>query len=820
MGNALARSGPVYDTRMRIAKLPGACGLVARVGTVLLFLAAGGVARAGQLSFLDAQVQGVGGVNGLDVALSIAVSPDGRHVYVAGYGDDAVSVFARDLGTGVPSFVEVQKDGVAGVDGLAGANSVAVSPDGKHVYVAGNGENAIAVFSRNATSGHLTFVEVDKNGVGGVSGLGSINALAVSPDGKHVYAAGFGDDAIAVFRRDAATGSLGFAEVDRNGELGIQGLGGASSVAVSPDGKHVYATGANDNAVAAFDRNPTTGSLSFVQAQFDGTAGVDGLAYAYSVAVSRDGKHVYVAGSQDNGVAVFSRNPNTGSLSFVQAQIDGMGGVDGLNDVQAVAVSPDGAYLYAAAYTGDGGIAVFRRSASTGALSFLESEKNGVGYADGIGVATAVAVSPDGQNVYATGTNLLGNGALAAFAPGVLSFVEVQRDGVGGVDGLGGAYSAAVSPDGKHVYAVGSTDNAVAVFSRDATTGSLSFVEAQKNGVAGVHGLTEASGVAVSPDGKHVYATGRRDSALAVFARNATTGALTFVEYQQDGIAGVDGLAGALAVAVSPDGKQVYATGYADAAVAVFSRNPATGSLDFVEVRKEFVAGVVGVGGPSLVAVSPDGKNVCVAGSSDSAVAVFSRDATTGSLGFVEAQIEGMAGVDGISSAYGLAFSPDGRYVYVSSPTQSTIALFSRAAATGSLGFLGTTKDGVGGVHGINDVWSVLVSPDGRYAYATGGLATLAVFRRDPATGALAFFQLEQNGLAGVEGLAGDFNLAVSPDGRHVYVPSASDSAIAVFAPEPERGLAAAAVSTLIWLARRRARLDRRRIDEGRPRSG
>ena len=43
----------------------------------------------------------------------------------------------------------MQKDGVNGVDGLYGAHSVTVSADGKHVYGAGIGEDAVAVFSRD-----------------------------------------------------------------------------------------------------------------------------------------------------------------------------------------------------------------------------------------------------------------------------------------------------------------------------------------------------------------------------------------------------------------------------------------------------------------------------------------------------------------------------------------------------------------------------------------------------------------------------------------------------------------------------------------------
>jgi 6-phosphogluconolactonase (cycloisomerase 2 family) len=79
------------------------------------------------------------------------------------------------------------------------AIAVSVSSDGKHVYVAGADDNAVAVFSRDASTGKLMVVEVEKDGVGGVDGLGGARSVTVSPDGKHVYAAGADDDAVAVF---------------------------------------------------------------------------------------------------------------------------------------------------------------------------------------------------------------------------------------------------------------------------------------------------------------------------------------------------------------------------------------------------------------------------------------------------------------------------------------------------------------------------------------------------------------------------------------------------------------------------------------------
>ena len=104
---------------------------------------------------------------------------------------------------------------------------------------------------------------------------------------------------------------------------------------------------------------------------------------------------------------------------------------------------------------------------------------------------------------------------------------------MGGVDGLDGAYSVTVSPDGNHVYAGGYTDDAIAVFSRNSSTGALTYVEMQKIGVGGVDGIRAVTSVVVSPDGKHVYATGFHDDAVAVFTRNSSTGALTYLEMQR-----------------------------------------------------------------------------------------------------------------------------------------------------------------------------------------------------------------------------------------------------------------------------------------------
>jgi DNA-binding beta-propeller fold protein YncE len=83
-----------------------------------------------------------------------------------------------------------------------------------------------------------------------------------------------------------------------------------------------------------------------------------------------------------------------------------------------------------------------------------------------------------------------------------------------------------------------------------------------KDGVGGVDGLDGAYGVAVSSDGKQVFVTGEKDDALVVFDRTAATGVLVYREMFKDGVGGVDGLNGPYDVAVSSDGKQVFVAGF------------------------------------------------------------------------------------------------------------------------------------------------------------------------------------------------------------------------------------------------------------------
>ena len=369
------------------------------------------------------------GADGLDAADSVAVSADNKSVYVASFGSDAVVVFRRaangdltpagcigNTGTGPTS--------CTGADGLEGANSVAVSPDNKSVYVASARSNAVVVF-RRAANGDLTPAGcIGNTGTGptsctGADGLNGAYSVAVSPDNKSVYVASVNSNAVVVFRRAAngdltPAGCIGNTGTGPASCTGADGLEGADSVAVSPDNKSVYVASVSSNAVVVFRRaangdltpagcigNTGTGPAS--------CTGADGLNGADSVAVSPDNKSVYVASFDSNAVVVFRRAANgdltpAGCIGNTGTGPASCTGADGLNRADSVAVSPDNHSVYVASFDSNA-VVVFRRAANGDLTPAGCIGNTGTGPAsctgtDGLNYADSVAVSPDNHSVY------------------------------------------------------------------------------------------------------------------------------------------------------------------------------------------------------------------------------------------------------------------------------------------------------------------------------------------------------------------------------------------------------------------------------------
>jgi 6-phosphogluconolactonase (cycloisomerase 2 family) len=321
-------------------------------------------------------------LSGLD---AIAVTPDGGQVYGVTTAQDALVVVNAD-GTQRQLFT----DGAGGINHLNGARDVAVSSDGRHVYVASAEDRAITVFARDAATGNLalhsfvvaagpvgTFDSIVLNDAGTrlwTAGPGGINAftrttagtlvqlpgtvagtyseIEVSRDGSLLYAVSRAADQLRVF--DAAT--LTLVQTLSGAALGLDG---AADVAVSGDDRFVYVTGQDGNTLTVFERATGQSTLARVQTVTNGD-GVRGMAEPTDVTVTADGQFVLVTGTVSNAVAVFQRDAATGHVQFVQVVRNNVGGAAGLLAPSAIATSGSRTYVGSLGAPGLlGGLAAF-----------------------------------------------------------------------------------------------------------------------------------------------------------------------------------------------------------------------------------------------------------------------------------------------------------------------------------------------------------------------------------------------------------------------------------------------------------------------------
>lgn len=326
------------------------------------------------------------------------VSPEGTHVYViaAAFDGPRLFVFHRD---GDDTVVPIASPGLLGGDPQSRL-SLASSADGRHVY-ASIGSERIVIFERDASSGSLTPIDA----------LGDVSArLTSSPDGKNVYT--LFPSLLATYARDETTGHLTRIDTE-NGISGPASFDNTLGLAVSPDGRHVYlgtagttpgAIGDAMPSLVVFARDPGTGTLDAVETIPDGANGVTGIALPMNVAVSPDGRHVYASGGSDD-VATFARDAASGTLTFL-----GVAAGSGFtsDDLGSLAVSPDGERVVVGGAAlggtpGNDGLTIFRRDATSGLLTRLETLLRAPGHAArDLAGPTSLVFAPDGHGLYVT----------------------------------------------------------------------------------------------------------------------------------------------------------------------------------------------------------------------------------------------------------------------------------------------------------------------------------------------------------------------------------------------------------------------------------
>lgn len=330
-----------------------------------------------------------------------------------------------------------------------------------------------------------------------------------------------------------------------------------------------------------------------------------------------------------------------------------------------------------------------------------------------------------------------------------------------------GAFAAVLSPEGSHLYVSGIINNSIYVFGRDSVSGDLVPLQV----------VSKADGVgdnptrpALSPDGRHLYigstpltANGTTTPRVSIFERDTATGLLTFVSW-------VDAQSYPQRITISADGSFVYATTFFSGFRA-WSRDTLSGALTPVTVPD--------FGFTSTLALTADGLTGYLVGGADAVghqvgrVDYASRDTSTGSL-TVDGGFKAIFGL--IEAAGHAALSAGDTHLYVSG--SGYLSVFRRAPQLVSQEY---ELEGKNGVSGLTEPADLVVGADHLYVSAhdetvpdNGGVAA---FERDPASGAVHYVER-------LRGFPAASGMALSSDGRHLYLAVLATSTVEIFAEE------------------------------------
>ncbi|HXD57491.1 MAG TPA: hypothetical protein VN606_06210 [Thermoleophilaceae bacterium] len=252
--------------------------------------------------------------------------------------------------------------------------------------------------------------------------------------------------------------------------------------------------------------------------------------------------------------------------------------------------------------------------------------------------------------------------------------------------------------------------------------------------------LSVAAGLAVSPDGSSLYVMGSASDDVSHFTVTKPGGQLSF-----ESCLGIDAsgycsivsghaLDGGAATAISPDGRSVYITSSSYNSVGHFNVNPLTSRLEYDACLSDDARfGCGDLPGTPLttatgVAVSPDGNSVYVVSSSSGSISHFfvqggGKLAYDGCLS--NDATRGCGDLPGapLSNAMSVAVSPDGNWVYVASLGSNSVSQFLVQKPQGQLTYRGCwASDGSPGCVDLpntplNGASGVAVGPDGKSVY-------------------------------------------------------------------------------------------------------
>ncbi len=192
----------------------------------------------------------------------IAFDPGGNFAALVDLGLDKTLFYRFDPGTGklaandINTQLSTTVQSYAGAPPGAGPRHIAFAKNGRYAYVINELQSTISVFAYDAARGVTSELQTISTLPAGYSGVSTTAEIAIHPNGRFVYGSNRGDDSIAIFAVDAASGRLSL--------VGHQPTQGKTprNFALDPSGTYLYAANQASDTIVAFRVDGTTGRLT------------------------------------------------------------------------------------------------------------------------------------------------------------------------------------------------------------------------------------------------------------------------------------------------------------------------------------------------------------------------------------------------------------------------------------------------------------------------------------------------------------------------------------------------------------------------------
>ena len=427
---------------------------------------------------------------------------------------------------------------------------IAVSPDGNTLYVSLTGSGSECDSSEEG----IEMLDASTgNPVGSILNVGSHpQGMAISPDGNTLYVAD--DDDGSVYPIDVPSWSVTTANI-------VSGFENPSGITISPDGSALYVS--DDGFDTVYEVSASGSPIN----SFD-----EGVSDPKGVLISPNGNTLYVANHYDNDISVIDTN----ALSSVTYP------AQGFDEPQGMAISPDGNTIYVANYKSPS-ISVLDASSGS-VIGTLDNSGAGLGgtpgWDNGDDGLTGLAVSPDGNTIYAT-VELSGPGdgvqVIDASTGNIINTLYTFDASDNPANPLG----IAVSPDGNTLY--------VSFSSGDYDTGvpSIQAIDPSTGDQVGnaITGFDYPYAMAISSNGNTLYVADEYDD--VVYVVNVSSGDTIGTISSSD----------PYGITISKDGSALYVSN-------------SDGTVEAVNASTEEIIGWisdVGLNTPKGIAVTPGG---------------------------------------------------------------------------------------------------------------------------------------------------------------------------------------------------------------------